>query len=69
MDGLWQPHERASVDSMLNASIVGDRAQVKAQLQALTETTRANEIIIHSMIHDHAARLRSYEIVADAWRS
>jgi luciferase family oxidoreductase group 1 len=69
MDDLWQPHEKASVESMLNASIIGDPAQVKAQLQALAETTRANEIIVHSMIYDHAARLRSYEIVANLWRS
>jgi luciferase family oxidoreductase group 1 len=69
MDDLWQPHEKASVESMLNASIIGDPTQVKAQLQALAETTRANEIIVHSMIYDHAARLRSYEIVANLWRS
>jgi luciferase family oxidoreductase group 1 len=69
MDGLWQPNEKAAVESMLNSTIVGDPAQVKAQLQALAETTRADEIIIHSMIYDHAARQRSYEIVADEWRS
>jgi luciferase family oxidoreductase group 1 len=68
MDGLWQPHEKASVESMLNATIAGDAAQVKERLQALAETTEANELIIHSMIHDHAARLRSYEIVAQGWR-
>jgi luciferase family oxidoreductase group 1 len=69
MDGLWQPNEKASVESMLNSTIVGDRAQVKAQLQALVETTHADEIIIHSMIYDHAARMRSYDIVANEWRS
>jgi luciferase family oxidoreductase group 1 len=69
MDGLWLPHEKASVESMLNASIVGDPAMVKEQLQALVETTQANEVIIHTVIYDHAARLRSYEIAADIWRS
>jgi hypothetical protein len=32
------------------------------------EATQADELIINSMMFDHAARLRSYEIVADAWR-
>ncbi|MEN3292613.1 MAG: hypothetical protein V7642_1866, partial [Burkholderiales bacterium] len=69
MDDLWQPHERASVESMLGGSIVGDPGQVKEKLQSLAVSARANEIIVHTMIHDHAARLRSYEILADAWRS
>jgi hypothetical protein len=30
--------------------------------------TQADELIIHSMIFDHAARLHSYDIVAQAWR-
>ena len=53
---------------MLNASIVGDPSTVKELLQALVETTQANEVIIHTTIYDHAARLRSYEIAADVWR-
>jgi luciferase family oxidoreductase group 1 len=67
MEGLWQPHEKASVESMLGASIVGDAKSAREQLQALAENTRSNELMIHSMIHDHAARLHSYRIVMEAW--
>ncbi|OGB20544.1 MAG: luciferase [Burkholderiales bacterium RIFCSPLOWO2_02_FULL_57_36] len=67
MEGLWQPHEKASVEATLRASIIGDPAMVKQQLQAFIDTTQANELIINSMIFDHTARLRSYEIVADVW--
>jgi hypothetical protein len=39
---------------------------VRQGLQAFIDSTRADEIIINSMMYDHAARLRSYEIVAQA---
>jgi luciferase family oxidoreductase group 1 len=66
MDGLWSPMEQASVEATLRASIVGDPDTVKRQLQAFLEETQADELIVNSMIHDHAARLRSYEIAAQA---
>jgi hypothetical protein len=39
---------------------------VHRELNAFAGRTGADEIIIASMIFDHAARLRSYEIAADA---
>ncbi|WP_460839377.1 LLM class flavin-dependent oxidoreductase [Noviherbaspirillum agri] len=68
MDGLWTPLEQASVEATLRASIVGDPATVREQLQAFVLTTQADELIINTMVYDHAARLRSSEIVAQAWR-
>ena len=68
MDDAWLPHERISVESMLRASIIGDAAIVGEKLQAFLDTTQADEIIIHTMAFDHAARVRSYEIVADVRR-
>lgn len=65
MEGRWTPMEQAAVESALNASVIGDAAMVKEQLAAFIDTTQADELIIHSLIWDHAARLRSYEIVAD----
>lgn len=69
MDDAWLPHERISVESMLRASIIGDASQVKEKLQEFLESTQADEIIINSMIFDHAKRVRSYDIVADVWQS
>jgi luciferase family oxidoreductase group 1 len=66
MDDIWLPHEKASVESTLRASIIGDAATVKTQLQAFIDSTQADELIINSMLYEHAARLRSYEIVAQA---
>jgi luciferase family oxidoreductase group 1 len=66
MDGRWSPMEQASVEATLRASIVGDPDTVRQQLKAFVEETQADELIINTMIHDHSARLRSYEIAAQA---
>ena len=68
MEGLWSPLEQASVEATLRASIIGDPAMVKEQLQEFVTATQADELIINTMVFDHAARLRSYEIAAQAWR-
>jgi luciferase family oxidoreductase group 1 len=44
-------------------------AMVKEQLQAFVEATQADELIISTAMFDHAARLRSYEIVKEVWRT
>jgi hypothetical protein len=41
---------------------------VQGELQELVDATNADELIVVSQIHDHAARLRSYEIVASGIR-
>jgi len=40
---------------------------VKERLRALTEATRADELMITTMVYDHAARRRSYELLAQAF--
>jgi alkanesulfonate monooxygenase SsuD/methylene tetrahydromethanopterin reductase-like flavin-dependent oxidoreductase (luciferase family) len=69
MDGIWSPQEQASVEATLRASIIGDPPMVKEQLQAFVEATQADELIISTAMFDHAARLRSYEIVKEVWRT
>jgi luciferase family oxidoreductase group 1 len=65
MDGLWNEPERAAVERNLRGSIVGSPATVRNGLQTLLQETGADEIMVNTMIFDHAARLRSYEIVRD----
>jgi alkanesulfonate monooxygenase SsuD/methylene tetrahydromethanopterin reductase-like flavin-dependent oxidoreductase (luciferase family) len=52
------------VESAQRESIVGGPATVRRGLDALAERTAADELILAAQIFDHAARLRSYEIVA-----
>ena len=49
--------------------IVGSAATVKKKLNALVEATQADELMITTMTYDHAARRRSYEILAEAFTS
>ena len=64
MDGLWDDAERVGVQRMLAATASGGPDKVRRELHAIVERTRADELIVAGAIHDHRARLRSYEIVA-----
>ena len=68
MDAVWTPEEKAMVESRLGGSVIGDAETVRLGLEAFVESTRADELIINAMMYDNAARLRSYEIVADVWK-
>ncbi|MDY0882678.1 LLM class flavin-dependent oxidoreductase [Dongia soli] len=69
MNALWTPREQIGVDRFLGAAIVGGPTAVKEKLEALLETTQADEVMINSDFYRHEDRLRSYEIVADIWKS
>ena len=56
--------ERASVAHSLSFAAVGSRSTVREQLRERIARTGADELIITAQIHDHAARLRSFEIAA-----
>jgi luciferase family oxidoreductase group 1 len=56
--------ERVFVERSLACSAIGSPQTVRRALEAFIERTGADELMITSQIHDHAARLRSYEIVA-----
>jgi luciferase family oxidoreductase group 1 len=47
--------------------VVGSIARVKERLLELAETTRADELMITTMVYSHAARRRSYELLAEAF--
>ena len=49
----------------LSQSIVGSRDTVRRGLEAFVAEHRPDEILVTAMVHDHAARLRSFEIVAE----
>ncbi|MBV8070999.1 MAG: LLM class flavin-dependent oxidoreductase [Acidobacteriaceae bacterium] len=56
--------ERLLIQSRLSAAIVGSPETIQSKLAGFLEDTRADEIMISSDIFDHAARLRSYEVVS-----
>lgn len=64
MESLWSPAERLQVERMLSEAVVGSPATVRAGLAATAERTGADEFIMACAVHDHAARRRSYELLA-----
>lgn len=58
------PAERAMLEQALGFSVVGSPATVKAGLAEVMRRTQADELIVAAQIFDHAARVRSFEIVA-----
>ncbi|HET8527505.1 MAG TPA: LLM class flavin-dependent oxidoreductase [Gaiellaceae bacterium] len=66
IEAYWTPEEKAQVTRMLARSFVGTPEQVRAGLEALAAETGADELIVAAAIHEHAARLRSYELLAAA---
>jgi luciferase family oxidoreductase group 1 len=64
----WTPNEQSHVNRMTHYSVVGSPETVKRQLGELIDDIRPDEIIATAQIFDHAARLRSFEILADVHR-
>ncbi|MBP0573532.1 LLM class flavin-dependent oxidoreductase, partial [Mycobacterium tuberculosis] len=66
IDSYWTPQEKAQAQQWLARSIVGTPETIRAGVDALLAETGADELMIVSDIYDHAARLRSYELIAAA---
>jgi luciferase family oxidoreductase group 1 len=64
MDGRWSAMEKEGLQHALSRAVVGSAETVRGKLTAFIAETGADEIIMTSQIFDHAARLRSFEIVA-----
>jgi luciferase family oxidoreductase group 1 len=69
MEGLWTPQEKIALEARLGGSVIGNPETVISKLNAFLESTQADELMLHTMVYDHSARLRSYEIVAEVWKS
>jgi alkanesulfonate monooxygenase SsuD/methylene tetrahydromethanopterin reductase-like flavin-dependent oxidoreductase (luciferase family) len=63
----WTDDERALVADRVATQFVGSPAQVADQLEILRDATGADELIITTITHDHADRVRSYELLAREW--
>ena len=69
MEGRWSPDEKMVVKSKMGALICGGPETIRRDLAAFIESTQADELMVASDTFNHADRLRSYEIVADAMKS
>ncbi len=66
MDGSWSPEERQHVESRMSVAAVGGPEMVEERLARFINETGADELMFTSDLYDHADRLRSFELAAQA---
>ena len=66
---VFTPAEREVVRTWTAPLIRGEPHTVRAELEALAARTGADELMITTIVHDAEDRLRSYELLADAWNA
>ena len=59
------PMAKAMLDQALTCAIVGSPQRIRQGLDAFIARTGADELMVTAQIHDHAARVRSFEILAE----
>ncbi len=59
------PGEDDQLRRYRRAQVVGDPGAVADELAALVDATAADEVMLLTMVHDHGARRRSYELIAE----
>ncbi len=62
----WNRSEQAMLDEFFGCSTIGSLSTVRKQLAEIAARTVADELIVASQVFDHAARLRSHQLVAEA---
>jgi luciferase family oxidoreductase group 1 len=63
----WTEADRALVADRVATQLVGSPSTVVAALETVQRVTGADELVVTTMTHDHDDRVRSYELLADAW--
>jgi alkanesulfonate monooxygenase SsuD/methylene tetrahydromethanopterin reductase-like flavin-dependent oxidoreductase (luciferase family) len=63
----WSDEDLALVKDRTDTQIVGSPQTVADKLEQLRDATGADELAITTITHDHADRVRSYELLAREW--
>lgn len=67
LTGAWTDADRKVVADRVETQFVGSPRTVADHLERLQEATRADELLITTITHDHADRVRSYRLLAEEW--
>ncbi|KQZ15432.1 alkane 1-monooxygenase [Mesorhizobium sp. Root554] len=62
------PQARAMLGHALSQAVVGSPDTVRRGIEAFVERTGADELMVTAQIFDHAARVRSFELLAEVQR-
>jgi alkanesulfonate monooxygenase SsuD/methylene tetrahydromethanopterin reductase-like flavin-dependent oxidoreductase (luciferase family) len=64
----WTDEDRTLVADRTDTQFVGTPAQVADRLEELRDATGADELIVTTITHAHADRVRSYQLLAEEWQ-
>ncbi len=64
IESYWTPMEKVHASRMLACSFVGSPETVQRELTRFVHANGVDEVMVASALYDHAARLRSYELLA-----
>ena len=62
----YTPIDRQRIEHNRKRLIVGSPSQVRERIAALVDSTKADEVMITTMVFEHTARKQSYELLARA---
>ena len=62
------PWERAGMEEMLAAAVVGGPETVRRGVESFVERTGADELMVVAPIFDHAKRVHSFEVLSGLWQ-
>jgi luciferase family oxidoreductase group 1 len=65
IDAYWTPQEKMQASGMLKYAVVGARETIRRGVEEFIAATGVGELMVVAGIYDHAARKRSYEILAE----
>ena len=61
--------ERHTLDDTVRLRFVGEAADVTDRALALASTVAADEVLVNTVVHDSNDKLRSFELLAQSWRT
>ncbi|MFC4527749.1 LLM class flavin-dependent oxidoreductase [Dyella halodurans] len=64
IESYWTPTEKFGVERALACAVIGDADTVKQGIEAFVARHRPDELMVTANVFEHAARCRSFEIVA-----
>ncbi|MFG2771114.1 LLM class flavin-dependent oxidoreductase [Streptomyces sp. NPDC048350] len=67
LDHAWTEEDLTLVADRVDTQFIGSPGRVADQLEQLQEATGADELIITTITHAHADRVRSYRLLAEEW--
>lgn len=68
-DQTLEPMAKTMISQALSCAVVGSPETVRQGIDAFVRRTGADELMVTAQIFDHAARVRSFEILAEAHKS